>query len=337
MGQLDATRLVAGLEAIIDAASGVLAEQSLDATLHEMARALRNIVPYTSLAIYEADEERRVLVPVFATGNYVEETLSEQPRIDDSISGRALLSGKVLNLEPTDPLIAAHQMPGTPADEGEAFLVAPLLAGDRPLGTLNIWREGEQRSFSAAEERLAQRFATLAAIAYNNVRARERLRRQAITDELTGLFNRRHFTERMQEELARVRRHGGSLALVLLDVDDFKAINDRHGHPVGDAALRLLASVLLTEARAEDVVCRVGGEEFAVILPSTGADEAAVSARRWLSAIAATPAPGDTPIGASAGIALAPADAATVDDLFRIADERLLAAKAGGKGRAVGP
>ena len=130
-------------------------------------------------------------------------------------------------------------------------------------------------SFSGEEARLIRRFATLAALAYANARQREQLLEQALTDALTGLPNRRVFHERLDAELARGRRERRPVSLVLFDVDDFKAINDRYGHPAGDDVLRGFARVLADQARRSDTVCRVGGEEFAAILSGAAADEAA--------------------------------------------------------------
>ena len=226
-------------------------------------------------------------------------------------------------------------MPGTPDDEPEALVCTPLIAGSRVLGTLNVWREGVRAEFAAHEVELIQRFATLSALAWDNARQRERLSHQARTDELTGLFNRRHFHERLGSELARARRSKEPVGLMLLDVDDFKAVNDRHGHPVGDRVLRAFARLLSAEVRAADVVCRTGGEEFGVILPGAAEDEAIAAAHRLVEAIRAA---GIGPAGtltASVGLAIAPREADTVAGLFRAADDRLLAAKAQGKDRAV--
>ena len=336
MDPVSATRVARGLEAIIDAAAGVLAEQSLDATLREMTRALHGIVPFTSLAVYELHAERRELVPVFAVGRYVAETLADRPNLDNSITGRAVQARELIHLEPDHPWIGRYQIPGTPADEQEALVVAPLMAADRVLGSLNVWREDESPTFATDEAQLIRRFATLAAIAYANAGQRERLEAQARTDELTGLFNRRHFNERLGAELARAAREHGNVGLVLLDIDDFKQINDRHGHQAGDDVLRTFARVVRDAVRAGDVPCRTGGEEFAVVLPGAHAAEAARCAERLLTAVRAeVRGPDGAGVTASAGVAVAPADAPSLAGLFRAADGRLLEAKTCGKDRAV--
>jgi diguanylate cyclase (GGDEF)-like protein len=343
MQSVSATRVVRGLESIIDAVAGVLAEQSLDDTLQSMARALRGIVPYTSLAIYEVDAEANRLRPVLAEGLWVEETLADAPDIDNSITGKVVRARQLVHLEPGHPWFGRYVIDGTPQDL-EAIVFCPLIVADRVIGTLNVWREDSAPgmanilpSFSPEEAQLLKRFASLAALAYDNARRRELLSEQARTDELTGLFNRRHFHERLAAELARAQRDESPVGLVLLDVDDFKRVNDIHGHPVGDQVLVAFADVLSGHVRAGDVVCRSGGEEFAVILPDADDAEAARAAERLVAAVRGAEWGVAGPITASAGVAVAPRDAMTVATLFKAADECLLAAKAEGKDRVVLP
>ncbi|WP_053227117.1 GGDEF domain-containing protein [Solirubrobacter soli] len=329
-----ATRVVHGLEAIIDAAAGVLSQKSLTATLDGMVRELQPIVPFTSLAVYEADHDARVLVPVYAVGRWVEETLANRPGFDTSHAGGVVQSGELAHLDSWDTRLKRYTIPGTPVDEHEAIVIAPLTVGETVIGTLVVWREepGGPVSFSPEEAQLFRRFATLAALAYANARQREQLLEQAATDALTGLANRRVFHERLAAELARGRREGRPVSLALFDVDDFKSINDNYGHPAGDAALRGFAQVLSGQARASDVVCRVGGEEFAAILAGADAEQAAEYARRALG-VTRVSALGPRPVTASAGVATAPDGSEGADELFRRADEQLLAAKRCGKDR----
>jgi diguanylate cyclase (GGDEF)-like protein len=125
------------------------------------------------------------------------------------------------------------------------------------------------------------------------------------------------------------------VALLLLDVDDFKAVNDRYGHPVGDTVLRAFAGLLEDVVRGADIVCRTGGEEFAVILPGAEAEEAVAAAHRLVAAVRDGHIGPEGGLTASVGLAVAPDEGDTVAALFRAADDRLLAAKAGGKDRAV--
>ncbi|HEX5871722.1 MAG TPA: GGDEF domain-containing protein [Longimicrobium sp.] len=162
--------------------------------------------------------------------------------------------------------------------------------------------------------------------------ARAELSRLVYTDALTGLPNRRHFSERFDTEVARVARYGGSFTLALLDCDHFKDYNDRHGHPAGDDALRELGMLLREQLRASDSVARLGGEEFAVLMVGADPALAGMVAERLRARIAghAFGATTDS-LTVSIGIASAPEDADTPEALFRLADQALYAAKAQGR------
>ncbi|MCK6413837.1 MAG: diguanylate cyclase [Azonexus sp.] len=163
------------------------------------------------------------------------------------------------------------------------------------------------------------------------------LQRQAHTDFLTGLPNRRHFMQIAEHELNRSIRYGGQLAILMLDVDHFKAINDRHGHKFGDTVLVRLAEVFRGILRTSDVAGRMGGEEFAILLPETPLEGAAEVAERLRQAVADTevPLPGALPFRftASLGIAMLDARDHTLDQLLNLADKGLYQAKASGRNR----
>jgi diguanylate cyclase (GGDEF)-like protein/PAS domain S-box-containing protein len=166
--------------------------------------------------------------------------------------------------------------------------------------------------------------------------ASEQLRLTQACDHLTGIANRRTFFEAGEIELARWRRQPRPLSLLLLDADHFKAINDQHGHPAGDAVLRDLAATLSANFREVDVVARVGGEEFAVLLPSTALEGALAVARRLLAAIAArrVSADGtDIAYSVSGGVAAMDDGVSGLDALMKRADEALYAAKRAGRNR----
>jgi len=166
----------------------------------------------------------------------------------------------------------------------------------------------------------------------------EALRKLATRDELTGLLNRREFDRIMAEEEERARRFGQPLSLVVIDLDLFKSINDRHGHAVGDAVLKEAAARMAESIRTVDRAARIGGEEFALILVQTDRASALEVARRAISSVAK----GEVKTGAlsiavtaSAGVATLPSDALTAADLFAVADKALYSAKGAGRNRAV--
>jgi diguanylate cyclase (GGDEF)-like protein len=328
-------RLVTGLEAIIDAATGVLAAQSLQETLQGMADALLPIVAYTSLAVYEVVWAERRLTPLLATGRYVAETLNSRPTLDDSITGSAVLRAELICPDFRDPQLRRSVMPGTPAGDNEALLVAPLLVGDAVVGTLNVWREHENACFLPEEALLLRRFASLAAMAYANSAQREQLRAQALTDDLTGLFNRRHFERCVSGALRDEHDRGGPTSVVYFDLDAFKAINDSFGHGAGDQVLREFAEVLRAQIRQGDIACRTGGEEFCVVLPQTSVAQAGRLARRVVDAVRAARLGPRGDLTVSAGVATSPRSREDSEQLVRQADDHLLQAKREGRDRVV--
>ncbi len=169
--------------------------------------------------------------------------------------------------------------------------------------------------------------------------ANTRLAQLAVTDGLTGLYNHRHFHERLALETERSQRSGLPLSLLMLDVDHFKQFNDTFGHPAGDEVLRQLARVLADTRRANDVVARYGGEEFAVILVDTPKFTAAKVAERVRERINthdfAEAAPRAGKLSASIGVATFPDDGADAETLVRSADTALYAAKRSGRNRVV--
>ena len=166
----------------------------------------------------------------------------------------------------------------------------------------------------------------------------ERLRQLSITDPLTGSFNRRHFFDVAERELADASRHGRDVSLLAVDIDHFKRINDGFGHAVGDEALKIFTAACQGTLRAGDLLGRLGGEEFAVLLPETGPAAARATAERIRSRMAglAIPAgPGEVRFTVSVGIASARPGEGSVDALLSRADEALYRAKGAGRNRVV--
>ena len=232
------------------------------------------------------------------------------------------------------------------ADGGHA-LAHPLRAGpaagadaDAVTGLISVWRA--DRPFTHRERELFHYLAGQAAVSVENVGLHETVERQAVTDELTGLSNRRRFQETMAAEVERSRRFGQDLGLVLLDIDDFKAVNDTYGHQQGDLVLREVAKILRASSREIDEPARYGGEELAVILPGTdlpGAFELAERVREGIEALR-LPVIGDSTqeplrVTASFGAAALPISAEDVRGLVAAADEALYQAKRAGKNQTV--
>jgi diguanylate cyclase (GGDEF)-like protein len=312
----------------------VLSEQSLDAVLERIADALAVLIPYEDVHIYEADEAKRELHAVLARGEWAHEVMSEAFSFDEGITGWAVEHREAVlaNKAHLDPRV--RFVPGTPI-EPEALIAVPLVARGQLKGTLNIYRVGEEAAFSDEEFLLAKRFGDAAALAIDNAHIRARLEHQAETDALTGLYNHRAFHDRLRRALIEASASHDTVALLMLDLDDFKKVNDVYGHGIGDQLLNQLADVLRTSVRTTDVVCRVGGEEFAVILPSGDLSSATALAERIAVALGKLEADAVGRLTASTGIALGPENAANPRELVACAEAAMMTAKARGHGLVI--
>jgi diguanylate cyclase (GGDEF)-like protein len=246
-------------------------------------------------------------------------------------------------LEPIDPEAPPPRPRRASSAEaaGAHALAVPmraLVASSEPeyLGVLSIARYG--RRFSRVEEELLEYLAGQAIVSIENASLHETVERQAVTDELTGLANARAFRSILEREIERSRRFQSPLGLVMVDLDDFKQVNDRHGHQQGDEVLASVAAVLRDFSRDIDAPARYGGEELAVVLPQTDAEGAALLAERMRQAVEGLRVPrvggrGSLRVTASFGVAAVPESAADQEELVAAADAALYRAKRGGKNR----
>ncbi|MDQ5821237.1 MAG: sensor domain-containing diguanylate cyclase, partial [Actinomycetota bacterium] len=213
-------------------------------------------------------------------------------------------------------------------------VAVPLLREDEQLGFLTIFTRSGGRSFNDEDVQELEQLALRAGPAIENARRFREARQLADLDALTGLHNRRYFHETLAREVSRAQRYGRSLALIVFDLDDFKAINDRIGHLAGDSVLADAAERVRASVRSADIACRVGGDEFAVILPESTLDDADQLYRRIQVSVSSRPIGQEGRLFLSAGVTdLRPEDDAV--SFFQRADDALYRAKEGGKGRMV--
>jgi diguanylate cyclase (GGDEF)-like protein len=216
-------------------------------------------------------------------------------------------------------------------DNSESYLCIPLMAQGEPLGVLTLV------GTPLADHDLAETFAEQVALGISNLSLRESLRQQSLVDTLTGLHNRRFLDETLRRELLRASRKQASVAVVLLDVDHFKRFNDTFGHEAGDLVLRHLAMEMKRNVRTSDLACRYGGEEFALVLPEIGREEAVERCETLRLAVSRLQVRyGGQPLGPiniSLGLAWFPQDGERMDVLLHAADLALYQAKRGGRNR----
>ena len=307
--------------------------------LETIADGLRDVVAYDNLSIYRTDQQRQVMLPVLTRERHADEVSRYLIPF-----GRGLMGWAVEHSQPilandalSDP--RAVQIPGTPEDS-EAVIVVPLIADGEVLGAVNVSRiGGPEVYFSANDFELVQLFAGQASIALRNADAHHAMSQRAETDALTGLANHGAF----QRDLARdvddaslaPRALDRRLVVLMMDLDSFKAYNDRHGHPAGDSLLHRAATAIYGAARTDDRVYRYGGDEFALILRHSTVAAGARVAERIRRAVAALTEGDPTPVTITVGVAGMPEDAKDRAGLIAAADTALYYGKRSGEDRVV--
>jgi diguanylate cyclase (GGDEF)-like protein len=314
--------------------------------LETIADGLKAVVRYDNLSIYGVDEAQRVLVPVLTRERHEEEVRRYIVPFGQGLMGWAVEHGEsvLANDALTDP--RAMQIPGTP-DDPEALVVVPLMADGDVIGCMNISRiGGPEVHFSDADFELVKLFAGQASIALRNADAHQAIAMRAETDALTGLGNHGAFQRTLADVLRqpeagteahrrRAAPPAGPVALLMMDLDNFKAYNDRLGHPAGDALLHAIGAAIYGSARGEDRVFRYGGDEFAVLLPDVDARAAEAIGERVRQAVARLTAKEAARVTITVGVAAYPEDAVDKNDLIAAADIALYLGKQSGEDRVV--
>ena len=322
--------------ALINAAAALQSEHDPAGILRVIADQLPSVVPVDAVYIYAADESQNKFLPVYATGTQAKARMEYAYSMDLGVNGWAFKLGTPQYVKNVSAHPATITIPGTPVGEPESYLIIPLIAGDRRLGVLNCSRLGANR-FTSRDLEAAALFGHTAAAAWRNAELYAELTERAILDPLTGLLNSRWLREVGEREVSQSLRSGQSLAILLLDLDRFKQINDSGGHSAGDLVLRRVGAVLTGMIRSGDAAVRLGGEEFLVVLrdaDTAGAERVALTLRERLAAV---PLPRSClprrELTASAGIAVLPHNGSGLAELVRAADVAMYEAKRAGGDR----
>jgi diguanylate cyclase (GGDEF)-like protein len=294
-----------------------------------MAEKLRTAAHMDSCLLSRWDEESGALVPVGADGRPL--AGNERDIAKHRATREALLKDEAVlldaSLDELDPLELRRLV----ALDGSRALLLPMSAGGRIVGLVELISRIGGRQLQDGETELLRTMANQAAAALENASLVRQLRDAAETDLVTGVYSHRHLQDRIRQETARAARTRSPLSVLMVDLDDFKRVNDEHGHQAGDRVLRAIAGALRAAVRASDVVARYGGDEFVVLMPDTDSDEAAQVAHRAANAVLQLEHPmadgAAVHISCSAGLASHPRDGRNGKELLRAADAAMYTQK----------
>ncbi|HSM07996.1 MAG TPA: sensor domain-containing diguanylate cyclase [Gemmatimonadota bacterium] len=333
--QDDLRARVAQLEALHRVSRLASEAGSLGVTLNQMLEIAQEIVPEAHCAILLLDDETGLLRLAAGQGYQAAARYLEIP-VGRGVTGRCAETRQTQLVRDLLEPDAQHYIPGIPGARSE--LALPMVVEGKTVGVLNA-ESVEPDAFDEASIQTLKLIAHQAAAVIRGGQLLDETRRLAITDGLTGLHNRRHFMRQLDEAVRRAGRYQETMALIMLDLDLFKDVNDRFGHQVGDRVLELLATALRDSVRESDQAARLGGEEFALLLLRCDRDLAIAIADRVRERIRHLALEGipesDIDLSASVGIAFFPEDGQDPKTLMRAADDALYAAKRSGRDRVV--
>ncbi|HEX6186255.1 MAG TPA: diguanylate cyclase [Pyrinomonadaceae bacterium] len=285
------------------------------------------------------DERAGELSVKAAVGPRADVTRETRVRLGEGVAGTVLREGRPAVVRDVSKVSGWHPASSERSYKTKSFISYPIVVGGRKVGVLNVTDKAGGGAYDEFDLGLLDMIAPQMALALDRVEWHSKATQfqlLSITDPLTGLVNRRYLEERLQEELERSKRHRFSMSFMMVDIDDFKAYNDAHGHQAGDLALEMTAQCLKTALRSADVAARYGGEEFSILLPQTGLAEARAIGERIRRRIERTQFPHGQgqPTGAvtvSIGVSTFGAELDTPAEIIYAADQALYAAKARGK------
>ena len=318
------------LEAINAIAKQTTAVLDLKELLVKVCSLIQHAFPVSHVSVLLKEEEDLVLR---AHHGILTPRALEGGRMPANVGGwaRALTAGQTLIEKDvkTDPDYVGFFL------ETASRMCIPLVSFGQTLGVLMMDSEKED-AFNPTDKQSLESVADICSNAIQNARYVDRVRQLAYLDGLTGIFNRRYFEMRIIEEIDRARRFGNGMAVIMVDIDQFKRLNDEFGHLLGDEVLRQVSSLFHGQLRKIDVVCRYGGEEFAILLSQTNSQHAFGVAEKLRRLVETWQFPGvPRSVTISAGVASFPEHGTGRDELVKAADAGLYAAKLAGRNRVM--
>ena len=267
-------------------AKDIVSETTVRGVLERIMARIGECFAPLNWSVLLLDRKRDELVFRVAVGKAGERLRGKRIPATEGVAGWVVANGQALVVEDarTDPRFSSR-VDTFSGFVTESIIAVPLRTDERVFGVIELINKLDGTRFSALEMRTLATIADFAAIAIQRAVFLDQLRREAMTDPLTGLLNRRGLERTLERERRRVARYGGELAFIIADVDGFKLINDSRGHAAGDEVLKRVAATLRATSRSCDAVARFGGDEFLVLLPGTGSEAAEAARDRIASAL----------------------------------------------------
>lgn len=248
------------------------------------------------------DKDRNELVIKGAQGLSEDIIQDTRVKLGDQIAGVVAMYGEPIMVDDIDVKSPINRKSRS-TYKGKAFLSVPIKLEKKVIGVLNVAEKGPNHSeiFTASDLKILSAIIRQAAVAIENANLYRELKHLSITDPLTGLYNHRHFSKSLNQEIKRIKRYPAPLCLMMIDIDHFKTYNDTYGHLEGDRLLKEVSRIISKNLREIDVACRYGGDEFAVILLETKIHKAEIVAQKFQKAVASLDV--KQPVTLSIGIA----------------------------------
>jgi diguanylate cyclase (GGDEF)-like protein len=319
---------------VADAAERMFLSNSPNAVFHVLADVLSRALSFERLAIFEADWNAFTLQSRVLIGEDLYAMAGAPHPLGTGVTGWALRRGVPFNCGNTLTHPESAPIPGSDEDKGESLIVVPLTSRGSCIGVLDLWRYGIDQ-FSDADLERCTLLAKIGSDAWRRATEMFDLEQRVVTDSGTGLLNKRWWEELAPREAAQAMRSGSNIALLLLDLDDFKDVNDTFGHAIGDAVLSHVGKALATSVRSGDAAIRLGGDEFLVMMRDCVESQGLRAAEALRGAISRVTASAPRGLTASVGVAMFPDHGATLDEVLGAADEAMYEAKARGKDQSL--
>src|ERR1700686_3807304 len=314
-----------------DVAKALTSSLDLDSILQTIMEKMAEYFRPDTWSLLMVDEVREELYFAIAVGDKAEELKSVRLKVGEGIAGWVAKHGeaRVVPDVRTDPFFA-NRIDETTQWETRSVICVPLRSRLRVLGVIQLVNV-DLAQFNEQEVFFLQSLCDYAAIAIENARWVEKIQELTITDDCTGLYNARHLYKTLDTEVYRSSRFGYEFSILFIDLDHFKGVNDTHGHLIGSKLLAEIGYLIKAQLRLIDFAFRYGGDEFVVLLPQTGKDQALVVAKRLRDGLRASCFCRDEGLNlnvrASMGLATYPHDARDAHDIIRQADEMMYLVK----------